>query len=143
MKNKCKIFSIISGLLVLVFLIGSSGAVVVFHSCNAHGKEPHADLLSHDHSLNSDCCFNTLSCTPASERAESLDNDCCTFTVEKFNLANFNLSVQVKVSAEYPLVVICQTAHVNEFQQKPYLSLFIHNKHGGRDTLISNCQFII
>lgn len=143
MKNVSKILSAISILLVIVFLLGSSGAVVVFHSCNAHGKEVHADLFVHNHSLNGDCCYSTTSCTPVPENTVSIDNNCCTFTVEKFNLTNFNPSVQLKIHSESQIITFSHPAQIYELPEKPYLALFFHNKHGGRDVLTSNCQLII
>ena len=142
-KNTSKILSAISILLVIVFLMGSSGAILVFHSCNAHGKEIHADLFVHNHSLNSDCCHNTTSCTPVSESNVSIDNNCCTFKVEKFKLTNFNPSVQLKINTESQIITFCHPVHIYDLPEKPYLALFFHNKHGGRDVLTSNCQFII
>ena len=143
MKNISKILSVISLLLVIVFLLGSSGAVVVFHSCNAHGKEVHADLFVHNHSLNSDCCYSTTSYTPASESTVSIDNNCCTFKVEKFNLKNFNPSTQLKINSESQIITFSHPVQIYELPEKPFLALFFHNKHGGRDVLTSNCQLII
>lgn len=143
MKNVSKILSAISVILVIVFLMGSSGAVVVFHSCNAHGKDVHADLFVHDHSLNSHCCYIITSCTPVSENTVSIDNNCCTFKVEKFNLTNFNPSVQLKINFERQIISFFHPVHIYELPEKPYLALFFHNKHGGRDVLTSTCQLII
>jgi len=142
-KNVSKILSAISVILVIVFLMGSSGAVVVFHSCNAHGKEVHADLFVHDHSLNSHCCYSTTSCTPVSENTVSIDNNCCTFKVEKFNITNFNPSVQLKINCERQIISFFHPVQIYELPEKPYLALFFHNKHGGRDVLTSTCQLII
>jgi len=142
-KNKDKILSAISALLVIVFLMGSSGAVVVFHSCKAHGKVIHADLFMHNHSLNSHCCYSSTSCTPVPENTVSIDNNCCTFKVEKFNLTNFNPSVQLKINSESQIISFCHPVYIYELQEKPYLPLIFHNKHGGRDVLTSNCQLII
>jgi len=143
MKKRNVILSITSVLLILLFLAGSTGAVIVKHSCISCGlSDFHTEVFSSVHSHHScDCKTEKSSCHDETE--ESLHSECCTFTSEKLSLTEYNNSKFISLSAVIlPVLSFCYKNN-GEQQEKHTVIPEFHNKHGGRDILQSSCRLII
>ena len=143
MKRRNSIYSVTSVFLIILLMIGSTGAVIVKHTCATCGlSDFHTEFFSSvhtDHSCN--CSEGVSSCHNHDENA--IESDCCTFVSEKLSLSDYNKSTLINISVVELPVLTCQYLSSDVQQEKPSFPVQIHNKHGGRDVLISNCQLII
>jgi hypothetical protein len=142
-KKRSAILSIFSAGLVGLFLIGSSGTTIVFHSCHSYVTSVHMNIFSADNRMDGNCCCEKPPCSPLDEVSESLENGCCTFKIEKLAFTDYNNTNDTKIIAEYSIISYAQLPAVTSNLEKSSFPIFIHNKHCGRDVLISNCQLII
>lgn len=142
-KKRNAISSLISALLIIVLLTGSTGAVIVKHSCISCGlSDFHTEIFSSAHAHHAcDCEQDKSSCH--NHKEEAVTQECCTFTSEKLTLTDYNKTTLINLSVvSFPLLS-CRILTSEPGQEKPLYPVDIHNKHGGRDVLITNCQFII
>jgi hypothetical protein len=143
MKKRNTILSITSVLLIVLFMAGSTGAVIVKHTCVSCGfSDFHTEVFSSVHSLHScDCKNEKSSCHDENE--EALHPGCCTFTSEKLSLTEYNNSKFISLSAVILPVLSFSYKNNGEQQEKHTFITEFHNKHGGRDILQSSCRLII
>jgi len=141
-KNRT-IRSIISLLLIILIMIGSTGAVVVKHTCVSCGlSDFHTELFSPEHLQHAcDCEQGSSSCH--NHEKEVVQKECCTYSSVKLSVSDYNKSTITTLSAVTVQLLSCMFLSPEPEQQKSLNPLNNHNKYGGRDVLISNCQFII
>ena len=142
MESRKTILSITSGFLIILMMIGSTGAVIVKHTCISCGlSDFHTEFYSTAHINHAcDCEEDESSCSTHEE--EAMESGCCTFVSEKLSLSEYNKSTLINISVVLP-VISCQYLSPDEQQEKPSYPVEIQNKHGGRDVLLANCQLII
>ncbi|MBI5010566.1 MAG: hypothetical protein HZB98_13175 [Bacteroidia bacterium] len=143
MKRRNSIYSVTSVFLIILLMIGSTGAVIVKHTCVSCGlSDFHTEFFSNVHTNHScNCNEGVSSCHNHDENA--IESGCCTFVSEKLSLSDYNNSSLINISIVEQPVLSCQDLSTHEQQEKSTFPLQILNKHGGRDVLISNCQLII
>jgi hypothetical protein len=142
-KKRNAISSMLSALLTVLLLTGSTGAVIVRHNCFSCGlSDFHTEIFStvHDHHA-CDCEQDKSLCH--NHEGNAMEQECCTFTSEKLSLTDYNKSTLINLSIVSLPLLSCRVLPIEKEQEKPFYPIEIHNKHGGRDVLISNCQFII
>ncbi|HUX96843.1 MAG TPA: hypothetical protein VMV47_14005 [Bacteroidales bacterium] len=143
MKRRSKILSITSGFLILLFLVGSNGAVIVKHTCYSCGlSDLHTEFFSSE-SQNHGCSCEPRITTSHDKNEKTLEPFCCTFSFEKLSLTEYNYTTLIDLSAVSAPVLSHLYFSLDEQSEKPVSSIIIHNKHGGRDILKSACQLII
>lgn len=143
MKRRSTILSITSGFLILLFLIGSSGAVIVEHTCYSCGlSDLHTEFFS-NYSQNNDCLCDHKTTSLPSRDGNSFKSVCCTFNFEKLSLTEYNLNTLIDFSIVSTPVLSHLYISSDYPQEKPVSPIIIHNKHGGREILKSACQLII
>lgn len=143
MRKRSKILSITSVFLILLFLIGSTGAVIVEHNCYSCGlSDLHTEFFSSE-SQNHGCICESASATSPDKNQKTLEPVCCIFSFEKLSLTEYTLTSLFDYSSgSVPALSNLYISH-NQQLEKPVCPVFIHNKHGGRDLLRSTCQLII
>lgn len=143
MSGRKTILSITSGFLIIILMIGSSGAVIVKHTCISCGlSDFHTEFYSSVHSHHAcDCEEADTSCHD--HEVDAMETGCCTFISEKLSLSDYNKSTLISISAVLLPVLSCQFLSPDEKQEKPTYPVQIQNKHGGRDILKSTCKLII
>ncbi|HAM10231.1 MAG TPA: hypothetical protein DDY34_11935 [Bacteroidales bacterium] len=143
MKGSRTILSITSGFLIILLMIGSTGAVIVKHTCISCGlSDLHTEIFSSVHTQHScDCEKDKSSCHNHEE--EALQNNCCTFISEKLSLKEYNQTTPVNLSVVLIPASPAQFLSYDDPPEKPSSTFEIRNKHGGRDILRSNCQLTI
>lgn len=143
MKDRSKILSITSGFLILLFLVGSTGAVIVEHNCYTCGlSDLHTEFFSSE-SLNHGCSCESETTAPENSNENTLESVCCTFSYEKLTLTEYNYTTPIIFSVVAAPVLSHFIVHQDEQPELPACPLIIHNKHGGRDILRSSCRLII
>ena len=143
MKRRNTIYSITSVFLIIVIMVGSTGAVIVKHTCDSCGlSDFHTEFYSSVPAHHSCSCIEeTSSCH--NDHEEALQPGCCTFTSEKLSLTEYNNTKFINLSVVILPVLSCNSITPDENQEKPLSITEFHNKHGGRDVLRSSCQLII
>ncbi len=143
MRRKNIIYSVTSVFLIIILLIGGTGAVIIKHTCISCGlSDFHTEFYSSVHSLHACGCEEAdTSCHEHEE--DSMETGCCTFISEKLSLSDYNKSTLISISAVVLPVLSCQFLSPDEQQEKPTYPVKIQNKHGGRDILKSTCKLII
>jgi hypothetical protein len=133
---------VLSVLIAIVLLIGSTGMTVIIKSCHTCGISLSTGIFEPVSPAEDDCCSHFAThCSPASD--QSLEKTCCTYITEKLKINNYISSEKVSFSvstATEPPVFISPAYNAPVVYLKP---LSYHNKHGGRDLVVSNCQYLI
>ena len=142
MKKRRIILSVLSALLVIILLIGSTGFTIVIQRCKSCGISINSSLFT-SISVTEDTCCGISDAQCSSETTETFEKGCCTFTTEKLKLTDYIPSEPVTFSFTADILPAYFLPVAPRIQEKHILPLFIHNKHGGRDVMISNCQFLI
>ncbi len=133
---------VFTALMSILFLIGTTGITVIVRSCSCCGPSVETGLFEQAAPLESSCCGN-MDSEPSIPVSESLDSKCCTYVTQNLKLNNYLTSEKVtfNVSCDFNSPVYFITAYeAPSVWLKP---LSYHNKHGGRDMVISNCQYLI
>mgnify|MGYP007064295121 CR=1 FL=1 len=143
MRRRSKILSITSGFLILLLLVGSTGAVIVEHTCYSCGlSDLHTEFFSSE-SQNHGCSCESGPTSSSDKNEKTLEPVCCTFSFEKLSLTEYNNTTLTS----YPVVSAPVLSHIyvaqDEQLEKPVFSVLVTNKHGGRDLLRSTCQLLI
>lgn len=143
MRRKNTIYSVTSVFLIIILLIGSTGAVIIKHTCVSCGlSDLHTEFYSSVHSHHTcDCEEAKTSCHDHEE--DAMETACCTIVSEKLSLSDYNKSTLFSTSFVLLPVLSCQFLSPDEQQEKPTYPIQIQNKHGGRDILRSTCKLII
>ncbi len=142
-KSRNIIFRVISVLLVVFLIIGSTGITIVVQSCNSMGITVNTQLFESLTSPTNDSCCLHADTEETHNISASLESGCCTFTTEKLKLGNYTHPVKISIttlSIVKALNLIALSPEVTPLQTLP---LFVHNKHGGEKVIISNCQLLI
>jgi hypothetical protein len=140
-KTKRAILSVLSVLLVFFLLIGSTGVTVVIKSCKSCGISVNTQLFGVVASNTTSCCGPASHCS--TDSTESVKSVCCTTTTEKIKITHYTQTVKVNFSAipaEKPAHNIPSTPALKEHSVIP---LYVHNKHGGQEVIISHRQLLI
>jgi hypothetical protein len=90
-----------------------------------------------------DTCCSQADLQSTSNTTESIENGCCSFTTEKLKIENYTNSVTAPFTAFIAVKPLHIIHLVPAVQSKPEPPLFVHNKHGGEEVIISNCQLLI
>jgi hypothetical protein len=144
MKRGNATYSITSVFLIILFMLGSTGVVIVKHTCVSCGlSDVHTEIYSNAHSLHSCDCNKESSSSCHKENEDSLHQECCTFSSEKLSLTEYNNSKSVTLSVVILPVLYCNYLSPFDQEEKPSGIAEFHNKHGGRNILQSSCQLII
>jgi hypothetical protein len=72
-----------------------------------------------------------------------MDSGCCTFITEKLKLTNYTNTAKISytyVAVLKPFYFLPSTPELKESITQP---IFVHNKHGGQEVIISNRQLLI
>jgi hypothetical protein len=138
-KIKRVISSLLSAVLATAILIGSTGFTVIIKKCHASGISASTDLLK-----TADSCCGTETSDGDSDSSDRMGSVCCTFETGKMVLPNFVKTENITFISLAEIQPVTDILSVPEIQeQKIFPTLIIHNKHGGRFILTSNCQFLI
>jgi len=136
------ILPVISALLSIVLLVGTTGATIVIKSCHSCGVSVNTGIFTPISDDSGGCCgLSATHCSP--DAAETLDKKCCTFKTEKLKVNNYISSDRViftYIADIQPAIPVQDEVFTSKKHATP--SDF-HNKHGGRDLIISNCQYLI
>jgi len=143
MKGRSTILSITAVFLVIVLMIGSTGAVIIKHTCITCGlSDLHTEIFSSAHNHHScDCEKDRSSCH--NHEGEALQSDCCTFTSQKLSLEEYNKTKLISLSVVLLPALSGQVLSNEDRQENPSYPVVIKNNHGGRDILRSSCQLTI
>jgi hypothetical protein len=136
------VLPVFTALLSVLFLIGTTGITVIVRNCNCCGPSVETGLFEQVAPFESSCCGNTES-QPFRPAENSLDSNCCIYVTENLKLNNYISSekITINVSSDIqPPVYLLTTYEVPTVYLKP---LPYYNQHGGRDMVISNCQYLI
>jgi hypothetical protein len=138
-KRKEKILSLVSAILAVLFLIGSTGAVIVKHTCMSSGRSDYqTELFS---SSGAETCCTSMPVHNSNE--ESIGPVCCTYNSDKLSLTDYT-KVQNTVSSFIALpAVLSETVVTSDPEVKHEPVIIFHNKHGGRDVIKHTCQLLI
>lgn len=139
MKIRRIILSLLTVVLVAAILIGSTGFTIVIKSCHSSGISASTDLLKTTDS----CCTSETSDCPV-DPTESMGSVCCTFETAKMSLPAYVLTINTSLVSPAEIQSATDIFPAPSIQElKIYPEYIIHNKHGGRFILTSNCQFLI
>ena len=133
---------VFTAIMSILFLIGTTGITVIVRSCNCCGPSVETALFEQVTPLESSCCGN-MDSEPFIPGTESLDSKCCTYVTQNLKLYNYITSAKItfNVSCDLDSPVYFITAYeAPSVYLKP---ISYHNKHGGRDMVISYCQYLI
>jgi len=133
---------VFTALISILFLIGTTGITVIVRNCDCCGPSVETGIFEQVAPAESSCCSDTDS-QPIKPAEKSLESKCCTYLTENLKLNNYILSEKITLNISFdiqPTAYISTTYEVPSVYLKP---LSYHNKHGGRDMVISNCQYLI
>jgi len=133
---------VFTALLSVLFLIGTTGITVIVRNCNCCGASVETGLFEQVAPVESSCCGD-MDSQPFKSAENSLESTCCIYVTENLKLNNYISSekITINVSSDIqPPVYLSTTYEVPTVYLK---TLSYHNKHGGRDMVISNCQYLI
>jgi hypothetical protein len=137
------VLPVFAALISIVFLIGASGITVIVRSCNCCGPSIETGLFENVAQIENSCCSDMDSHT-SKPGVQSLESKCCTFVTESLKLNNYisteKITLNVSFDTEPPVYISSTHDAVSSVYLIP---LSYHNKHGGRDLVISNCQYLI
>ena len=142
MKKNSLAISLFSVFLSGIVLIGSAGMTVIIKHCHEHGYTVSTGILSPASPEEHSCC-NHFDSNCSSETSAVTEVSCCTFTTEKLKLTNYLSSDKV---LKQVLFDIQPADFTNPVYDIPFAHSRIpphHNKHGGRDLVISFRQLLI
>jgi len=138
-KIKRIISSLLAVALTTAILIGSTGFTVIIRNCHVSGVSVSTDLLK---TTDSCCSTETRDCN--SDSSERMGSVCCTFETGKMALPNYVQTENIAFISLAEIQPVAEILFAPEIQeQKIFPAYIIHNKHGGRYILTSNCQFLI
>ena len=142
MKKKKFIFPLLSVLIAVIFLAGSTGLTIIMHTCPAcEDFYAKTDLFISPVEPEDDCC-DAAENNCSSDGSITVEGTCCHFSIENIKLNNYTASVHyipvlmAEYSGHYSLPLTESPAASITFPGK------IHNKHGGRYLITYNCQII-
>ena len=141
------LFSLIIG---VAILLGSTGFVIQTHECQYTGSKVY--VLAGDHKPENKCCdhgeFKCCEVVTDGQRPDSCGNKdllrsepCCKHEIDLVQLPGFTISDK-NTEKDVPLIAESLTfVPVPEINRTDiYIYLPYHNKHGGKEILILNCQ---
>lgn len=134
--------ALLSVLLGLLFLAGSTGITVITHSC-AHCDDHSikAGILVPPVAPDDDCCeFATVE--DNTEKTCSLEGECCHFRIDRLKLVNYAHPDKTDVPAPEKAPYQTITFRYLPIPGPLRTDFAIHNKHGGRFLVTSHCQLI-
>jgi len=133
---------VFTALISIIFLIGSAGISVVIRNCNCFGPSVVTEIFEPLDEAENSCCSCTHS-QPSAPGTQSFESRCCTSEARTLTLNNYVSAEKITLNVNsviLPPVYISATYEVTSSFLKP---LSYHNKHGGRDMVISYCQYLI
>ncbi len=142
MKNRKIILSVIGTLAGLIFIIGSTGVTVIFHSCHHCGDFSVKSGMFLSPEIPDDHCCEAAVSHHHSEGIQTFDGDCCHFRVDRMKLATFTPSEKdaPELPAEMPFIYILP--RINLIPGVYSDRSDYHNKHGGKFMITAMCQLI-
>ncbi len=136
------ILSFFSALLVVTFLIGSTGITIIIHNCSHCGDiSVDAGIFLPPEEPRDHCCEFAENHTIA-HKSHSVVGESCHFRIDKLKLANFTPSGKIVVSLPAEAPFIFNIAPVSHLTGNVLVPFTIHNKHGGRYLVTQNCQYL-
>ncbi|MBA4321524.1 MAG: hypothetical protein C0408_01780 [Odoribacter sp.] len=142
MKPRKYISGLLSFILSVALLSGSTGFTIIKHSCKSHS----------DFSISSESLFtsskNTVNCCNISEKPVPAETHklagkgCCDYKVKQFSINNFLPSQPEYFTSVLTFRYNNDILVPDGLLVKNTKPVEIFNKHGGRYITISNCQFL-
>ncbi len=140
------LFSLVIG---VAIILGSTGFVIQTHECKHNGDKVYV-LAGHDQQENRCCDHNDLRCCESETGHypgscgynDSLGSEpCCKHEFDLVQLPGFTVS-DTNIEREIPLIAELLTFLPAPEIKRTDISTYriYHNKHGGKDILILNCQ---
>jgi len=133
---------VFSLMLAITLIIGSAGITLIVKSCHSCGISVSSGFLTAVSPVENDCCSHFAThCSPVSSK--SIEKKCCTYITENITLNNYLSPEKITFNETFenqPYFFISPDYSVPSVYVK---LLSYHNKHGGRDMVISNCQYLI
>jgi len=138
MKNGKIISSLLSLLLSIAVLTGSTGFSLLIRECSMCGDI--SVSLPAEPAANEDgCCGMTEdACTPAAYNNE--ESGCCHFSIENYKLVNFKPAVIFELPVIEAPISYLTPFDFREKSSQILLPIFAMNKHGGQELFILNHQ---
>jgi hypothetical protein len=126
----------------IFFLIGTTGITVIVRNCNCCGPSVETGIFKAVAHGEKGCCggLESQSSIPGTQ---SIEGKCCTYLTKNLKLNNYITSEKINFSVNFDIqapAYISKAYEVPSIYLKP---LSYHNKHGGRDLVVSNCQYLI
>ncbi len=137
------ILSLLSGFLVIILLIGSTGATIILKSCKSCGVSVNTAIFSYDSPVENSCCADTHTCSSPGV-SDNISSGCCTLTTENLKLTNYFPAKTFVISFISDIQPVFTQEEAAASEEQHIIPLFVHNKHGGgRNTVITNHQLLI
>lgn len=126
----------------MVFLIGSTGITVIFHSCHHCGDFSVKSGIYLSPEIPDDNCCEASVEHHHSEGMQTFDGNCCHFKVDRMKLATYTPSEKILhvIPAEMPFVYTIP--RITIFAGADSDSFDFHNKHGGKFMITAMCQLL-
>ena len=142
MKKRKFIFSLLSILIAVVFLAGSTGITIIFHNCPVcEDFYVKTGLFISPVEPGDDCCEASENhCSPA--ESITIEGTCCHFSIENIKLNNYTSPVSYVPALITDFAVSDNLSRIDFSEPLLIIPGEIHNKHGGRILIIYNCQII-
>jgi len=139
------ILSLVSVLLSVVFLAGSTGITLIMHNCPSCGDfSVMSGIFLPPAEPEDNCCESADNHCSAdiSDQSDTFENTSCHFKIEKIKFSNYTPSPKFSVS---PIADILPAGFtLNNYSPVSIIknTLPVHNKHGGRSIITYNCQYL-
>ena len=136
------VLPVFTALLSVLFLIGTTGITVIVRNCNCCGPSVETGLFEQVAPVESSCCGD-MDAKPFNTAEKSLESKCCTIATESLKLDNYIYSQKITFNGGYDIQAPLTISTTYNVPTEYLKALSYHNKHGGRDLVITNCQYLI
>ena len=141
MNLKLTVYKLLSSLLVIVLLAGTTGITIISHHCNMSGNHSvSAGLFIHLSDSSSDCCKSAgNNCEDHSGKVSK--TPCCNYKIQQVKISGFQIKFDnTKVLIAEELFQAPSFFKVSGNSHEVSSILQIQNKSGGRQIITFDCQ---
>ena len=141
-KKRVLILPLFSVFLALIFMVGSTGVNIIIHNCKSCGISVTSRVFEPVSLKDGKCCMDHDS-HASPDGSAVMENGCCTLTNENLKITNYVAGVKHILFPAHNISPISFASFVPRDEKAKVISIFVYNKHGGQDVIISNCQILI